>query len=342
MDDLREALSAAVEEHDEPEQELQVETAPASEPAEAPAEVEQDSEKLAEPAGEKQPPANDAVEQKAPVQAEEPKGVHRVDRAPNSWRKEAKGEWAAIPLHVRQEVHKREMEINRVLQETAPIRQEVEQFRQVAAPYMARMSSMGVQPAQAFESLLKADYVLSSSPKEQRAAYMAQLIKQYDIDIVALDKAIVGGQQPQTQQQGPDINALVQQQVQQALAPIYQQQQAQQQAQQQEVVSTVEQMSLDPRFPHFDEVRDDMADIIELNARRGVAISLETAYSRATQWNPQVSAMSQATQQNQLAQKAKAAAVSISGAPALGGAQVQGGDGTLRGDILAAFGGGRL
>jgi hypothetical protein len=108
-------------------------------------------------------------------------------------------------------------------------------------------------------------------------------------------------------------------------------------------------MALDPKYPFFEDVREDMADLIDLSAKRGVVLSLDEAYSRATRMNPDTfgqlerqTTVSNATQAHQAAMRAKAAGSSISGAPAGGGGQSNTGDGSLRGAIEAAFGGQRL
>lgn len=214
---------------------------------------------------------------------------------------------------------------------------------------MARLQSMNAQPMQAFQHLLQADYALATSPKVQRAQLMADLINNYDIDIETLGQ-VLAGSAPREAPQTPDINALVQQQVQQALAPIYQQQQQQAQAEQQKITQTVESMAYDNvNYPYFDDVREDMADIIEVAARRGIDIDLATAYKRAVSLNPvtssqlqQQSIQQQAQQKNQQAQKALNASSSVTGTPAAGGSSFSANDGTLRGAIEAAFGGDRL
>lgn len=336
--ELREALEAAATEQEKDDAtapETVVETTPETVGA---TETETDSPVVEKQAGDagKSEAEKPAEEQ---VQVQVPAGQHRVDRAPASWRKEAKGEWASVPLHIRQEVHRRELEVNRALNEAAQARQQSEQFGKVVEPYMARIQSFGVTPQQAISSLLQADYTLATASKQQRAQLMAKLVRDYDVDVVELDAAIVAGmqgQQPQAAQQ-PDIQALVQQQLQQALAPIYQQQQQEQQRQQQAVDQTIEQMALDPKYPHFDEVREDMADMIEMAAKRGVALSLADAYTRAVAFNPQVNQMQQAQQQNLQAQRAKVASRSVTGAPAAGGSNEFAGDGSLRGSLEAAF-----
>jgi len=370
---IRDALEAAVTEHETTAPEtatVETTAAPSSPSSNVPAEpttvvdgtdVSPDADKgkgeartAMEAAGDK-PAAEPKPDDKPTDATNEVKKDHRVDRPPASWKKEAKGEWAAIPLHIRQEVHKREMEISRVLQETTQARQQVQEIQQVVSPFMARIQAAGISPTQAIGELLKADYTLATAPKAQRAQYMARLISEYDIDISELDSAIVaarqGGQQHQqsAQPQGIDpnqINALVQQQLNQALAPFYQQRQQQDRQVQQEAVATVEQLSLDPKYPYFDEVRQEMADLIEVASRRGVELSIKDAYDRAVAVNPMVreqvarqSVTQQANQSHLQAQRAKAASSSVTGSPAAGGSNTYVGDGSLRGTIEAAFGG---
>jgi hypothetical protein len=360
MPELREALESAIQQSEEtaaaepqtvPESASTPEPVAEEKPVDTPADgVEKQDEAPKTDAAEK-PAAADkeaAAEQPKKPETEEERRQHRIDRAPQSWKKEAKGEWAALPLHVRQEIHKREADITRTLNQTAPDRQLAEQFKQTVQPFMARIQANGVNPLQAVEGLFKADLMLATASKADRAKYMADLIKQYDVDIEALDNALVGAAQPQSQQ-SPDIAALVQQQLQQALAPILQREQQTRQQAQQQVQQTVEQMALNPDFPYFEDVREDMADIIDMNARRGVAISLEEAYSRAVRMNPETAGlmerqhtMQTAEQRNLQAQRAKLAASSVSGAPASGGVQQHVGDGSLRGAIEAAFSGQRI
>lgn len=347
--ELREAINAAMEEEkpdvqtQEPaENELAASTSDndVSDVAAGEAAAPAPDEKDAKPAVDTPPVEN------VPATAEETKAVHRVDRAPASWRKEAKGEWANVPLHIRQEVHKREMEITRALGEANNARQSAQQFEQAAQPYMARIQSLGVTPQQAFSELLKADYLLASGTPQAKAQLLDKLIQDYGVDIGELDAAIarrLGGQQQAAPQafDPNQISQLVQQQLQQALAPIYQQQRQQEQQVQQQAEQTVEQMALDPKYPHFDEVRQDMADLIELATKRGVALSLDQAYSRAVGMNPELSAFNAAAQQNLAARKAKEASASVNGAPT-GMNQQHTSSGNMRDDIIAAFGGGRM
>lgn len=346
MSELREALDAAVEEHKEPEQPApapQEETSAPAEEAPAPVEVQPDEpEKAAAP--ESAAPEKPAAPAPAPT-AEEVR-QHRVDRAPQSWKKEAKGEWNTLPLHVRQEVYRREQQIERSLQEAAPARQIAQQFQETVAPYMARINSFGIQPTQAIQQLLQADYVLATSRPRDAARLMAKLVKDYNIDIRELDDALVGTPQADPQQV---LVQQIEQSLMQRLSPVLSYAQQQQeamaqraQAEQQQAVGEIEQMSLDPRFPYFDDVRQDMADIIELGIKRGIAITPEQAYHRAVSFNPETSNQVKAQTAHQQAQRAKVASSSVTGSPVAGGQMSLQGDGSLRGALEAAFGGQRL
>ena len=370
MPDIREALESAItaeeSKHETPIEthvvqetstveeasRVDVPSTPTSETKDESAEVKSDA-----PTGAAKPVEANPIEAKPQTPEEKENArLHRIDRAPQSWKKEAKGEWAALPLHIRQEVHKREAEINRVLAQAAPERQIAEQFKTTVQPYMATMQARGIDPVTATKNLFEADHKLSNGHPRDRAQYMAQLIVEYGISVEDLDSALAplmkGGQVQQQQVAGggtPDIQALIQQQLNQALAPILHERQQAQQRAAQEVEHTVESMSLDPKYPMFDEVRLDMADLIDISAKRGVVLSLDEAYSRAVRANPDTygqlerqSTVSAATQAHQAAMRAKAAGSSISGAPAGGGGQANGGDGSLRGAIEAAFGGMRL
>jgi hypothetical protein len=121
-----------------------------------------------------------------------------------------------------------------------------------------------------------------------------------------------------------------------------QQQEQAAETQRRQVTETIESMALNPQYPHFEDVRDEMADLIEIKAARGIYLSLEEAYKLAVGVNPTISRQTSASQQHQQALKAKNAASSVTGSPATGGSQSNVGDGSLRGAIEAAFGGNRV
>jgi len=238
------------------------------------------------------------------------------DKAPQSWRPTAKAAWDKLPTEIRQEVARREKQTTQVLNESAQARHISDTFQRTVQPYMARINAVG-DPMKAVQNLLQADHLLSSAPKQQRAVIIASLIQDYGVDIETLDNVLSG----KVQAVDP-IQAKVDALLQQKLAPyeqfISQQRQAEMDRQQQEtqgMQQTIEQMASDPKYPHFDSVRGDMADLIELSTKKGLYLSLEQAYNKAVQWNPEISKLSAAAKDNAIAQRAKKASSSVGGAP---------------------------
>lgn len=316
--DRRSVIESAFEELDTPETGA---AAPASAPVEAPA----------------PPPAPAAEAPAAPAQkaatkeippAPAPEGAtFPVDKAPQSWRAPARAKWDKVDPEIRQEVMRRERETTKVLGETANARQFTNQFQQITQPYQARIASLGLDTLGAVHELLKGDYLLSTAPKRQRAELMAKLINDYGVDIAELDSALAG------KGAVDPVDSRVEQLLQQRLAPFQQyiqnqQRQAQEYEQRSatEVNQSIETMAVDPKYPHFEALRVDMADVIDLAAKRGLYLSLDQAYNRAIAMNPEVSAQvaAQNTAEakrvaaeaaNAKAQKALGASVSVGGAP---------------------------
>lgn len=334
---LRDTLGAAIEEvavEPTPEQPTVEEPAP-NEPAPAEAPAEETPPEPAEAA-----PAEEPADE-VPVLGEK-----TVDRPPASWKGDAKKVWAELPEAARNEVVRRERQVDQVLKESADARAIANSVTDMASRYQDVISRYGRPPAQIFENFLSAERILTSAPPADRARFMAKLITDYRIDIAALDSALSG--QPIQQSAHQDVNEQVKQLLAQELAPFKQRMQMEQEAQQQEVAHTIESMAQDhEKFPYFEDVRDDMADLIEIRARRGVYLSLEQAYSIATGGNPDVAAAQASTQQrtqalkaHEVAQKAKTAAVSVAGSPATtsGGPDPS----NLRASIESAIDGARL
>lgn len=246
---------------------------------------------------------------------------HSADRAPQSWKPAEKAKWAQLDPDIRKEVLRREGEITRTLSETAQARQFTQQFQQAIQPFMARIQTTGAHPIAVVQELLKADHLLSTAPKNQRAQFMAQLISDYDVDIEALDAALSG------KPVEDPVDSKVEQLLQKRLAPFntfIQQQQEQfkrtQEEQTAKATQTIEAMAKDPKFPHFEAVRETMADLIEFFAtKKNILLEPEEAYNKAVMSDPvlskQIQAQSTAAAQAAQAQRAKNASVSVSGAP---------------------------
>jgi len=275
----------------------------------------------------------------------------QVEPAPKAWKASAQAKWASLPAEVRQEVQRREAEVSKVFGETGAMRQAVATFNEIIRPYEGRMRAVGLEPLEAVAELMKADHILSSAPPMQRAQYMAVLIGEYGVDVRLLDDALSG----QVTSADP-VESRLEQMLAERLTPLQsflaqqaQVAQYQEQRVQADASATIEQMAQDNiTYPYFESVREDMADIIEMNAKRQVYLTPQQAYQRAVAMNPEWGAqmaqqaqqgrqLTQAQQINARAQRALNASSGVSGAPS--GSPVGGGSqgGSLRDTIEAAF-----
>lgn len=265
----------------------------------------------------------------------------QIEPPPQSWKPALKAKWSSLEPELRQEIIRRERDILREFGVSSHARKLANDLQEVTRPYEGRMRALNVTPLQAVGELLKADYALSTAPPTQKAQFMAKLIKDYGVDIAELDSALAG-------QQADPTTSRVEQLLQQQLAPVQQFMQQQQQtleaerqAREQAAIAEIQQMANDHvKYPYFETVRNDMADLIDLNARRGIQLSLADAYAKAVQINPETAPLvrtqtKQVQVQNNRAQKAIQASASVKGAPA--GSPTTKGSDSLRDTIEAAF-----
>jgi len=338
-DDLREALDSAVEKVEKESPELiQVASPP---PAPAPSEAPKS------PAPTETPTTPTEVPETAVPLASEAKTAP-VDVVPKSWKSNVAPKWATLDPEVKAEIHRREKEITKAFGENNQSREFSKAFQEVIRPYEAHLMSYG-KPLEAIANLLQVEYALGSYPPVQRAQLMAKLIKDYSVDIKELDSALVGA--------GPTdpTKSALEQLLEQKLSPIqnFIQQQQQldlmrQQRTQSDASMEIERMAEDSvTYSHFEEVREDMADLIELNAKRGRYITPGQAYNLAVGMNPAWAAEGPVTppvnaQQQQLsasdarAQKALQASASVKSLPSSAPTHVNNAE-TLRGAIESAF-----
>ena len=350
---MRDAIAAAFEEADEPlPTPAASEPAPAPEPAAASEPVAASTSELAaDPAAtqdlnalsEDKPADNEVVQQ--PERDEQgkfkkPEGVQagpksgprqQGERAPASWRPDIREHWGSLPEPVRAEIQRRETEVARTLQETAEARKTAEAVMKTIEPYQAFIKAENSNPLQAIDNLMGTAARLRTGTAPELAQLVAGIVNQFGTGrfgngfIEMLDSALAG----QTPKQDPQQLAM-EQVLNQRLAPMqnmltqFQQAQVQQQQQAAQAAQT-EVQSFIERAEFGNDVREDMADIIEAHSRRGQNISLQDAYKKACLMNDTVrSVISQrmkakgAQQGTQAAQKARSAAVQVSGSAPMG------------------------
>jgi hypothetical protein len=184
------------------------------------------------------------------------------------------------------------------------------QLTEAIGPFVPELQKHGIHPVTWIQSLGRAHYTLANGTYEQKINAFNRLAQDYGIQfnsdsLQMPEQAYVDPYQQQLMQQ---LQA-TQQQVQHLSAIREQEENARLSNEISRVSSNKE------RFPHFDMVREDMAQLLE----RGIAQDLETAYAKAVRINDEAykldqekllrSASTQASKAQQVA-KAKATAVS--------------------------------
>jgi len=316
-DDRRSALEAAMDAAlEQPEEEV-IE----QEPVEESEAVAKDN---AEESNQKETVAEDSEEPADSVQAaeseesdEEPQEepVKAIPR-PTTWKKEYLPIWDKLTsgqqltkeesLKLAEYSNQRESEYKKGV---STYKQEADNAKvlvEAIAPFVPELQKQNIHPAAWINNLGRAHMILSSAPYDQRVQLFHRLAQDYGIQ---LGESVAPVQQdPQSYALNQQLAAL-QNEVQQVRGWKQQEEQSRLMAEIQRVSSDAE------RFPHFEVVREDMAQLLE----RGLAQDLETAYAKAVRMNDEVFKLEQerllaqvkkeASKAQQVA-KAKAAAVS--------------------------------
>lgn len=181
---------------------------------------------------------------------------------------------------------------------------------QAIGPFIPELQKHGISPSAWINNLGRAHYTLANGTYEQKVDMFNRLAQDYGIQLNqdALQMPEQAYVDPYQQQLMQQLQA-TQQQVQQLSAIREQEENAR-------LNQEIQRVSSDRgRFPHFEMVREDMAQLLE----RGLAPNLETAYAKAVRMNDEAfkleqekllrSASTQASKAQQVA-KAKATAVS--------------------------------
>lgn len=262
--------------------------------------TEGDEEDVDEPEEEE---PTDAIE----TDEEEPESELDLRDAPSSWRKEEADKFGELPDWAQDYISLREDQMHRGLDMYKTDAQKGRELERAFKPFDDYLSQVGYSREQAVSSLLNAEMQLRTGTPEQKAYALQKLANDYGVDLEA------------TSQMAPidPRYSNLENQMQQLLMN-----QAQQQHTEQYDNTYEELAAFGAEHQFFDEVRDDMADLIE----SGKAHTLDEAYDKACRMNDDVfgrmqeSAKQQDRQQSireqaKAASRAKKSATSIKGGP---------------------------
>lgn len=217
---------------------------------------------------------------------------------PATWSAAAKAEFAKLPDVIRREVAKREQDFAKGIQQHAEKSKLADKFLNEFQPYEHIFRSMGATYDQFLRDSLATEYRLRTASPQEKTQLFLQYAHRYGADLSILPQLIGASQ---TQDGQPDINALVQQQVQQLVGPLAQRIQGWEQqvtaSQRNAAIELEKQLqsqidafqsatdeSGNPKNVFFENVRGAMSALIG----SGQATSLEQAYEMACYANPEV------------------------------------------------------
>lgn len=319
---LEKAWSEAEKESEEKEEKVEAEK-PELENSES-KEPEGEAPEGEQPEGEKPDPYQQ--EQKVAAEREQPDRTtpDPTDRPPAGWKPAAKEQWAKLPAEIRAEVSRRELQIQQTLSQTDNVRKFANEFAQVIQPYSHLIRQQNSTPLQAVDNLMQTAARLMTGSQEQKAQVVAEIIGNYGIDIQTLDnvlsKVVKDGRVPSNQPEQPPAWA----------RPMFEfmstVQQRQQQALERARMEAEQEIQKFSDKPFFEDLREDIADIMEIAANRGRTLTLEQAYERALAANPELSriieqrkkASNPVSEAAATLARARKAASTVSGAPQTG------------------------
>lgn len=245
-----------------------------------------------------------------------------ADQAPGSWKAAEKAEWDKIPANARAAIKRREAEASRALTQSTDARRMADEYKQVLHPFEPLIQSKGITDPlhQVIKPILQIRAALEVGSPQQKAALVANMVRDFAIDVSLLDAAIVHNTNnphaalppappAPSLRSNPELQPLF------ALAEQLEQRRAAAAA---EAIASVESL------PHFEELREDMADIMTRAAEKNRTITVKQAYDWALAQSEYATQAPVAPQQAPTVTPSEAAAIlarsrkaasSVSGAP---------------------------
>lgn len=200
-----------------------------------------------------------------------------AEKAPQSWNPAAREKWAALPEDIRKEIVRREqasVQGVRALQERF---EPLQRFAQDLTPVFKVSRDLGVHPMAYISSLMNTERLLSTGSVQAKFGEIMRIAEQFGVPLRDIINKSVGEeilQAPQGQQ-----GFQVPPQVDQRLAALEQQRSYDKE---QSYTREIDSFSEGKEF--FEDVREDMATLVE----SGAAESLAEAYDKACWASPSV------------------------------------------------------
>jgi hypothetical protein len=254
---------------------------------------------------------------------------------PGNWKDGDRAKyWATLTPEVQAELVKREQEVTHGMTKMDEERQLGRQIKDVVTPYLATIQAEGGTPVTAVQSLLNTAHVLRTADPYTKAAHVAQVIKQFNVDLNLLGQNVQGHQPPQAD----PMLMTMQQKLEMVEKQLLEQTNLQRAQEDAKVQSEIVKFQSDPSNKYFEQVKPEMVKLLSA----GVAQTLPEAYQIAIMANPTVRPLvlaeqsAEAGKRNEVAAKKKAA-VSVVGSSSTIPANTSAPQKSLRAELEAQF-----
>lgn len=289
-----------------------------------------DAGKLSKPEGVSKKADAPKGGQKAPVEKTldqiEKEAAEAAADAPKSWRPVERETWGKIPKEARDAIQRRETEITQFIGQHGKAIQHKAQFDEMVQPFMPFIAAQQSTPLKAFHGLMTTAARLTTGAPQQKAQVIAEIMRNYGIDVKTLDEVLSaqmqGGGQPSFQPQNAEPPAWAR--------PMFdfmrETTQARKEHQDRTQREAADEIAAFEKKPFFSDLKDDIALVMERATAKGQKMTLDQAYAKARKMNPEVDAI--LTQREKAAaaanggsavEKARKAASTVRGAPGAGG-----------------------
>lgn len=218
-----------------------------------------------------------------------------VPRPPATLKPNVRKHWASLPQEVREDLLAREGDVQRFMNASQGARKTGEAFSKAVEPYRAALG--GHDPVQVAGSLFGMAATLERGEPAKKAQLLAHLIRSSGLPIEALNEAL--GQAPQHAPQPTPPAEFRDPRFDAFLGQMQERAQRSNAAKVEAFAKTAQHLDEPMLTPSGQQmvdaegqvvlIRDVAADIIEMNARRGIEVTLEEAYRRAVVQHPELS-----------------------------------------------------
>jgi hypothetical protein len=245
-----------------------------------------DPQKVEQEAANRQTAKKPAEKASATVPAGADSTVSAV-KPPQSWTPAEREHWNKIPVAAQAAIQRRELETSRVLNESAQSRRFQGEFVDVVKPFAHLIRARNSTPLNAVKNLMETAAGLTTGNPQQKALIVAEILENYGVDIQVLDDVL--SKRPANPNSGV---AAIPPQLESALRPINEfmgrVEQGRQQYIQQLQANAQTAVDKAQELPFFEDLRNDIADLMEIAAARGQELTIEQAHERAVNFNPEV------------------------------------------------------